>query len=187
MAYKLLWLVAVAVWVLISLHWDAQAKKASAAKRSESKGSRAVHVFLVNAALVLEMAPIRGLGRFEPAAPWLMSAGLAVEVLGLCVAEWARHHLGRNWSGRITIKVDHELIRTGPYSRLRHPIYTGLLTMFAGVMIVTGEWLAVIGFSMVVCAYWRKIRLEEANLKVAFGAAYDTYRRESWALVPGLF
>ncbi|MGC9947826.1 MAG: isoprenylcysteine carboxylmethyltransferase family protein [Bryobacteraceae bacterium] len=174
-------------WVAFSLYWEIAAKNAAAAKTSESKGSRAVHVFLANAALLLEIVPIRGLGRFLPAASLIMTAGLAVEALGLCLTIWARRHLGRNWSGEITIKVDHQLIRSGPYKLLRHPIYTGLLTMYAGIAIVTGEWLAIVGFAMAAFAYWRKIRLEEANLRVAFGAEYESYRRDTWALLPGLF
>jgi len=59
--------------------------------------------------------------------------------------------------------------------------------MYLGTAVVSGEWLAVIGVVLVVFAYWRKIRLEEANMVVAFGADYDAYRRESWALVPGLY
>jgi protein-S-isoprenylcysteine O-methyltransferase Ste14 len=174
-------------FVAFSLYWEIAAKNAAAAKTSESKGSRAIHVVLVNVAVLLELAPIKGLGRFLPASSLIMTAGLAVEAIGLFLTIWARRHLGRNWSGEITIKVDHQLIRSGPYKLLRHPIYTGLLTMYAGIAIVTGEWLAIVGFAMVAFAYWRKIRLEEANLQVAFGAEYESYRRETWALVPGLF
>lgn len=174
-------------WVVFSLYWEIAAKNAAPAKTSESKGSRAVHVFLANAALLLEIAPIRGLGRFLPASSIIMTAGLAVEAMGLFLTIWARRHLGRNWSGEITIKVDHQLIRSGPYKLLRHPIYTGLLAMYTGIAIVTGEWLAIVGLAMAIFAYWRKIRLEEANLKVAFGADYESYRRETWTLVPGLF
>jgi protein-S-isoprenylcysteine O-methyltransferase Ste14 len=140
----------------------------------------------VNLALVLEILPIRGLGRFVPVSPPIMAAGLAVELMGLVPATWARRHLGRNWSGEITIKVEHELIRSGPYRRLRHPIYTGFLTMYLGLALLTGEWLAVIGFTLSVLAYGRKIRLDEANLVVAFGPKYDEYRRKSWALIPGI-
>ena len=116
-----------------------------------------------------------------------MSAGIAVEALGLLLAIWSRRHLGRYWSGEISIKVDHQLIRTGPYRLLRHPIYTGLLTMYAGAALVTGEWLAILGLAMAVFAYWRKIRLEETNLDVAFGPEYKAYRQDTWALIPGLF
>ena len=186
LAHRPLLLAAAGAFILMGIYWEIAAKHVSEAKKSESKGSRSFHVFLVNAAIVLEILPIHGLGRFVPVSTWIMSAGLAVEIFGLIMAIWARRHLGRNWSGEITIKVEHELIRSGPYRRLRHPIYTGFLAMYAGILLVTGEWLAVIGFIMVGLAYWRKIRLEEANLNVAFGAGYDAYRRESWALVPGI-
>ena len=172
--------------VIFSLYWKSPPETAPAS-RSESHASRGVHVILTNVALLLAIAPIIGIGRFLPVSPLAMSAGLVVEAIGLALAIHARRHLGRYWSGEITIKIDHELIRSGPYGRLRHPIYTGLLTMYAGTALVTGEWLAIVGLAIAVFAYWRKIRLEEANLTLAFGAAYEAYRRGTWMLVPGLF
>lgn len=109
-----------------------------------------------------------------------MAAGLAIEAAGLFLAIVAHRHLGRYWSGEISINVDHRLIRTGPYRKLRHPIYVALLTMYAGTALVTGTWLALAGFAMALIAYARKIRLEERNLRVAFGAEYEAYRRETW-------
>ena len=173
-------------WILFSMYWEIAAKGAAEAKNSESKVSRGIHVLLANVAVLLEIVPIRGLGRFLPLTFLSLGAGLGVEFLGLFLAIWARRALGRNWSGEISIKVEHQLIRTGPYRQLRHPIYTGLLAMYVGTALVTGTWLAVIGVAIAWFAYWRKIRLEEKNLDVAFGAEYDTYRRETWALVPGL-
>ena len=187
LAHRQLLIAAVAGWAFFGVYWEIAARGAAPAKSSESGASRGVHVFLANAALLLEIAPIHGLGRALPISIPLMSAGLGIEALGLFLTIWARRHLGKNWSGEITIKVDHQLIRTGPYTRLRHPIYTGLLAMYAGVALVTGEWLAMLGLAIAAFAYWRKIRLEEANLNVAFGPDYDAYRRETWALVPGLF
>ena len=174
-------------WVLFSMYWELAAKNVAAAKASETKTSRGVHVLLANVAVLLEIVPIRGLGRFLNLTFVNLAAGLAVQLLGLFLAIWARRALGRNWSGEISIKVEHQLIRSGPYQRLRHPIYTGLLAMYVGGAVVTGTWLAIIGVAMAGFAYWRKIRLEEANLDVAFGAEYEAYRRETWALVPGLF
>ncbi len=185
--YRALVVAAVIGWLLFGVYWEIAARNAAAAKSSESRYSRGIHVLLANVAVLLELVTIRGLGRFSPVSPMIMAAGLAVEAAGLSLAIWARRHLGRNWSGEITIKVDHELIRSGPYSLLRHPIYTGILAMYAGTALVTGEWLALIGLAMAVFAYWRKIRLEETNLNVAFGADYEAYRRQTWALVPGLF
>jgi protein-S-isoprenylcysteine O-methyltransferase Ste14 len=187
LVHRRLLLAAVACWVLFGLYWEAAAKNAAKARTSESRLSRFFHVSLTNVALLLEIAPIHGLGRFLPVSMAIMCLGLTVEVVGLIIAVWARRHLGRNWSGEITIKEDHALIRTGPYRWLRHPIYTGLLAMYMGVAVVTGERLAILGLAMAAFAYWRKIRLEEKNLNVAFGDDYDAYRRETWALVPGVF
>jgi protein-S-isoprenylcysteine O-methyltransferase Ste14 len=181
------YLIATIPWVLFSLYWEIAAKNAAAAKSAESRASRALHVTLANLAILLEVVPIRGLGRFLPATTLVLVVGLALEVFGLLLAVWARRVLGRNWSGEISIKVEHELIRSGPYKWLRHPIYTGILAMYLGTGVATGEWLAIVGIAIATIAYWRKIRLEEANLKVAFGADYAAYCRESWALFPGLF
>ena len=180
-------LVTVLAWSLFSIYWEAAAKSASAAKSSESQTSRGVHVFLVNAAMLLVLIPIRGWGRFEPALAGIMGTGLAIQALGILLAVWARVHLGRNWSGAISIKVEHQLVRSGPYKLLRHPIYTGLLTMYLGTALTTGEWHAALGFTLALFAYWRKIRLEEATMDAAFGADYETYRRSTWALIPGMF
>src|SRR5690242_5612986 len=92
----------VAGWVIFSLYWEYAARNAAAAKSSESRSSRRVHVFLTNIALLLEIAPIRGLGRWVPVSPIVMAAGLAIEAAGLALAIWARRHLGRNWSGEIS-------------------------------------------------------------------------------------
>ena len=181
------YLVAVIPWILFSVYREIEAKGAAEAKSSESSASRAFHVLLANVAVLLVIAPIRGLGRFLPASFVSMAAGIVVELLGLFLAIWARRALGRNWSGEISIKVEHELIRSGPYQWLRHPIYTGVLAMYMGGALITGEWLAVVGVAMAGFAYWRKIRLEEANLRVAFAAEYDSYRGDTWALIPGLF
>jgi protein-S-isoprenylcysteine O-methyltransferase Ste14 len=186
LVHKRLLVPAFAAWVIFSIYWDIAARSATSAERAESSASRSVHVALTNIALFLEM-PLRGIGRLLPIHPAIMIIGLIVEFTGVALAIWARRHLGRHWSGRIAINVDHQLIRTGPYRWLRHPIYTGLLAMYVGTAIVTGERLALIGLALAVYAYWRKIRLEEANLLTAFGPEYEGYRRDTWALLPGLF
>jgi protein-S-isoprenylcysteine O-methyltransferase Ste14 len=175
-----------AIWVVFSIYWEIEAKKAARDKSGESSASRVLHVTIVNVALLLLFIPVPGLnGRYLPAA--LIPLGLAIQTGGVLLAVWARRHLGRNWSGRVTLKVNHELVRTGPYRFVRHPIYTALLAMYAGTAVVSGEWHALVGFVLVPLAYWRKIRIEEANLAGAFGARWDDYCRSTRALVPGLF
>ncbi len=187
LSHRVLFAACVGCWVAFSIYWDIAAKNSAPAKSSETKASRGIHVFLANAALIMIGAPIHGLGRFVAASSAMMTVGLLIEVAGVSVAIWARQHLGRNWSGEITIKQDHQLIQTGPYQHLRHPIYTGLLMMYVGLTVATGEWLGLVGLAVAMIAYWRKTRMEEANLGIAFGAAYDTYRRGTWAIVPGVF
>ena len=95
--------------------------------------------------------------------------------------------LGRNWSGAVAIKVDHELIKTGPYRLVRHPIYTAMIGMYLGTAIVSGELHGLLAVALAAYAYWRKTRMEERGLIEAFGPAYEAYRRESWALIPWVF
>jgi protein-S-isoprenylcysteine O-methyltransferase Ste14 len=178
-------LVCFAEWAVFILYWDAAAKNSSPAKVSESRKSRRVHELLLNVGLLLVIVPVPGLReRFLPDKELVAWTGLSIQTAAVALGIWARRVLGSHWSGEITIKVDHQLIRSGPYRLVRHPIYTAWLGMFAATAIVSGQIHGLIGFAMAAFAYWRKIRLEEANLKNAFGSDYEAYRRETWALVP---
>jgi len=180
-------LVCFAEWACFIFYWEAAAKNSSPARVSESRSSRRVHELLLNAAFLLMILPVPGLRqRFLPDTAFVVWTGVSVQTAAFVLGIWARRVLGRHWSGEITIKVDHQLIRSGPYRFVRHPIYTAWLGMFAATALVSGQIHAVLGFAMAAFAYWRKIRLEEANLKNAFGPEYDSYRSETWALVPWL-
>jgi len=181
-----LWLSA-ALWVLFIVYWSVAAGNASPVKSSESPRSRQLHQLLMYGAIVLAFLRLPGLNRrWLPAAPAVVVAGLALHAVSVLLAVWARRHLGRNWSGAITAKEQHQLVRTGPYRWLRHPIYTAMLGMLAGTAVVSGEMHALIAMAILIIAYWRKIRLEERQLLKIFGTEYETYRRESWAVIPGL-
>lgn len=181
-----LWICA-AIWASFSVLWEIAAKNTSRDKSAESSGARTFHVLMVNAGLLLVFVPVPGLTqRFLPAGNVLPVLGLLLQFAGLLFAVWARLHLGHNWSGRISVKVDHELVKTGPYRLIRHPIYTGFLGMFAASVLVSGELHALVGFALGLFAYWRKLRLEEATLAALFGPAWKEYRGSTWALVPGV-
>src|SRR5262249_46342659 len=124
--------------------------------------------------------------RLLPATAATFWIGAVVLAAGLAFSVWARVVLGRNWSGTVTLKQDHELIRTGPYRWVRHPIYTGLLIGFVGTAIAVGQWRGVLAVLIVFVALWRKLRLEERWLGDLFGAEYVRYRREVPALIPFL-
>ena len=103
---------------------------------------------------------------------------------GLLFSVWARIHLGRNWSRSVTIKRDHELIITGPYKLVRHPIYTGLLVAFFGTAFAVAEVRAMAAFALVGLSLWLKLRLEEKWMRAEFGAKYEEYSGHVAALVP---
>jgi len=100
------------------------------------------------------------------------------------LAVWARIKLAGNWSGTVTLKEDHEIVRTGPYRWIRHPIYSGLLLGLLGSAVALGDVRGLVALLLAVGAFWARIRLEERRLEDHFGAAYVEYRRASWAIIP---
>lgn len=180
--------IAAAAWIAFSVYWGVAAKSSADAKTSEPAGSRRLHVTLMTAGQLLLFLRVPGLRQsFVPDTGMWIGTGLAILAASLALAIWARRHLGRNWSGRIETKVDHELVRSGPYRKLRHPIYTAMMGMCVGTALVDGHVHALVGVAMVVSAYWRKVRMEEANLRQAFGEGYLDYRRATWGAIPGVF
>lgn len=177
------------LWLAFIIYWSAAAQNAAPTSNSESPRSRQIHQLLMYGALLIALLPVPGLRqRWLPLLLWFgVSVGLAIQLSSAWLAIWARKHLGQNWSGAITAKVDHQLIRTGPYRTIRHPIYTGMLGMFLGTAVVSGELHGLLGLIIISVAYWRKVRLEEQHLRGHFGRAYDDYRKKSWRLIPGIF
>jgi protein-S-isoprenylcysteine O-methyltransferase Ste14 len=110
--------------------------------------------------------------------------GEIVTLCGLSFAVLARIHLGRYWSGRITLKKGHKLIRSGPYRHVRHPIYAGFLAGLLGSCLTAGTLIGSIGFMTVLGAYFVKIVREEKTLTDAFGDEYLRFKNEVPALIP---
>jgi len=180
---------ALVLWMIFGLYWGIAGLNSAPTRSSESWVSTYFHQFLLCAAFLLLIVPVPGLnGWFLPAQlPFLVAVGAIIQAGFLLLAVWARRHLGRNWSAEVRIAVDHELVRTGPYRLLRHPIYTAMLGMFLGTAIASSQFHALLGLAILVVAYLRKTRLEDQILAQAFGADYNAYRRQTWALVPLLF
>jgi len=180
--------ISAALWICFLVYWGVAAKNSAPTATSESQKSRRFHENLLSLGLVLLFLRLPGLStRWLPNTMLIILSGLAIHVGSLGLAVWARRHLGRNWSGAVTIKVDHQLVRSGPYRIIRHPIYTAYLGMCIGTALVSGRPLALLAGVITSAAYWRKIRIEEQTLRKAFGPDYEGYRRKSWALIPGLF
>jgi protein-S-isoprenylcysteine O-methyltransferase Ste14 len=113
-------------------------------------------------------------------------AGLILTAAGLGLAVWARMHLGRFWTGDVAVLGRHELIERGPYARLRHPIYSGVLLAAAGTVVSIGERRALFGFACLMLGLWWKARREEGFMRRELGTAYDDYRQRTGFLIPPL-
>jgi protein-S-isoprenylcysteine O-methyltransferase Ste14 len=112
------------------------------------------------------------------------AAGILLTYVGAGLAIWARYSLGQYWSGRITLKEGHQLIRVGPYAYIRHPIYSGLILAMAGTALVIGQWRAVVAVLLALFELSRKASKEEALLASEFGEQYGEYRRQAGFLAP---
>lgn len=118
--------------------------------------------------------------------PWRAGVGLALFVLGLSFAIWARLHIGRNWGGPMTQKDDVELVTSGPYRLVRHPIYSGILAAGVGMAIaLSWLWLVAVVVGGIYFVY--SATVEERFLAERFPDAYLAYRRSTKMLVPFVF
>jgi protein-S-isoprenylcysteine O-methyltransferase Ste14 len=174
----------VAPWLLFVAWWLIRARSATRATTKESGGSRVGYGVPMVAAIVLVAWP-HGLGpRLWPRSLALAVGALVLEWAGVAFALWARETLGALWSGRITLKPDHRIIRAGPYGITRHPIYTGALAGLLGVVLVRADLGTLAGFALMVLSLVRKIVIEERLLEAHFGDEYRAYRREVRAVIP---
>jgi protein-S-isoprenylcysteine O-methyltransferase Ste14 len=115
--------------------------------------------------------------------PWLQGTGLAVFLLGLGLAIWARVYLGRNWGMPMSQKADPELVTTGPYSSIRHPIYSGLILAMIGTTVaVSLYWLVAV---VLLGAYFLYSAIaEERFMARTFPDSYPGYKRSTKRLIP---
>ncbi len=177
-----------ALWLLWLGYWIASAAGTKADEQRESKGSRWLHygLILVGAATMTfpKMLPPAFSRRLITEHEFVYWISAALVALGLGFACLARAWLGANWSAAVTLKRDHELIRSGPYRYVRHPIYTGLLLALFGTALETGAWRGIIGFVLIAAAFIYKYKTEERFLTRKFGDDYSRYKTEVPGLVP---
>jgi protein-S-isoprenylcysteine O-methyltransferase Ste14 len=174
-----------ACWVVFALYWLVAATTTKRTVERDNLFTRLV----VLGPLVVAFELMRygwhfGPDRIVPLGMFTRTLGCLVCVVGLAFTIWARRTLGGNWSGSVTFKEDHELIQRGPYALVRHPIYTGLLLMLVGTVVVLGRVDGFVALVIVVGALWWKLRREEAMMTKHFPGAYPAYRARVKALIP---
>ena len=175
------WLVFVAFWVLAAVSTKRTVYRETRAQRLRYWVLLVVACFLqlygrrlpypLNMRILPQLVPIA----------W---AAAVLCVTGLAFALWARVALGRNWSGAVTLKEGHELVERGPYRFVRHPIYTGILTMFFATALAQGHLSGLVGTLLMFASFWIKLGEEEKLMLQQFPERYADYRRRAKRIIP---
>ena len=180
-----------ALWIAWLVYWGVASFGVHAVRRQETISSGLSHKvpLMIGVALLAwpRFSPGWLHGRVLPRAPLIDWIGLALVAAGIVFSIWARRHLAGFWSSNVTLKQDHQLIRSGPYRYARHPIYTGLLLALLGTAISIGEWRGFLAVLLIAVAFLHKISIEEGFLTEAFPSDYPRYRAEVAALIPFLY
>jgi len=180
--------IVVDLWIAIGIVWLLGALFTKRSARAQSWGSRIFHRTLGVVAFLVGFTPYfqfpQLTRRFVPSSPAVTSIGLVLTLLGISLAIWARFFLGGNWSGTVTVKADHTLVRRGPYALVRHPIYSGFLLALIGTAVVYNEIRCLLAMALVLVMLLLKIRVEEKFMTEEFGSEYKDYSQHVKALVP---
>jgi protein-S-isoprenylcysteine O-methyltransferase Ste14 len=178
-------------WVIFGLYWLMAARSQKAARTSESPIYRVLRLLLLVVTFTLLFARWTAVGflewHFLGESPALAYGGFALAVAGIAIATWARISLGQYWSDKVVLKIDHQLIRSGPYARLRHPIYSGVLLGVAGTALVVDEWRGALALLLLLTNYAVKADREDAILSEAFPEQFSEHRRRAGFLLPRFF
>jgi protein-S-isoprenylcysteine O-methyltransferase Ste14 len=181
-------LIIIIEWIAFAASWLLAAGWSSAVeKRLGFRREIAYRTLQIAGAVVLG---IPAHGYQGPLRLWLVSrteawACALVIAGGFSFAWWARLHLGKLWSARVTTKENHYVVDSGPYAIVRHPIYTGILAAVIATAAAKGTVPGLAGLLLITIAIWMKARSEETWLSGQIDAgAYQQYRRRVPMLVP---
>lgn len=179
------------LWFGFVLSWGPSARNAvPTVTTPESKQERPYLLVIALGLVMIVLAPfllIRHGFQIWITPPFLAWTMVLVVVTGIGWCWWARRHLGRFWSDRVTRKEGHRVVESGPYRLVRHPMYTGFIVMYLGLALLCGSALALLGAALMTTGLWLKARLEEQFLSEELGArAYADYQARTPMLVPRL-
>jgi protein-S-isoprenylcysteine O-methyltransferase Ste14 len=191
-------LILIGSWALFCLVWVAMAPGAKKDVHRQSIDEREYHGMALIAGIVFTLLPLHGPFRdaqgpialamrpMTPDSMVLQWASALAALAGLSLALWSRLALGRNWSARVAIKDEHELVTSGPYAAIRHPIYSALILLFLAIALAVRAPFSILGLALVIMSCWIKLRGEEEMMSEAFPDAYPAYMARTRRLVPGL-
>jgi len=172
-------------WVVFWVYWLAASVgvKAGRTRWARFAGVRVAIIIVI--LFLLRLRVFKGQHSVTHS-PWLQGIGLAIFLLGLALAVWARIYIGRNWGMPMSEKADPELVTTGPYNVIRHPIYSGILLAMIGTTVaISLYWLiavVLLGAYFIYSAF-----MEERYMTERFPDTYPQYKKSTKMLIPFIF
>jgi protein-S-isoprenylcysteine O-methyltransferase Ste14 len=171
--------IVVVLWLAFWAYWGLSALQSKRGTRSW----RGMPLRALLGIAVISLFTLVDTGGLELHGTILPVIGIVIVAGGLGFAVWARVHIGRNWGMPMTIKEEPELVTSGPYRLVRHPIYTGILTMVLGTALSVNLLALAVGAVLAVFFIY-SATVEEKNLGAIFPRAYAAYRARTKMLIP---
>jgi protein-S-isoprenylcysteine O-methyltransferase Ste14 len=178
-----------ACWILFVLYWMISARSIKPAAERQSRAAMLAHKLPVCLGAILMLVP-----RADPfgtpiipdaaSAKWL---GAFICVLGLLGAFWSRKILADNWSNDVEFKQGHQLIESGPYHFVRHPIYSSILLMLFGAALTVNRFISLASLVLFFAGFFIKLKQEERLLLRHLPAGYPAYKARTKMLLPFVF
>jgi protein-S-isoprenylcysteine O-methyltransferase Ste14 len=182
-------------WLVFELVLLLRDRARHTGRTAQDRGTRRLNFGLVVAAIVAADVLAAAIGPHSPlripgahAEGWPILAGLVVAWLGLGLRIWSIVVLGRSFRTTVEVDAGQDVVTRGPYRWVRHPSYTGLLLIAAGIGLAGGTWPGLaICLVLPAVAIVLRIRVEEAVLTRVLGGPYRAYQNHTKRLLPGLW
>ena len=171
-------------WAVFWLYWLVAAFSVKRGRKPWSRELRIRAVIVVAVIILVRLGAFRDHSHHSD--PWRMVVGLGLFALGLGFAIWARIQIGRNWGTPMSEKNEPELVTSGPYHLVRHPIYSGILVAGAGTAVAL-DWLWLTAVVLAGVYFLYSATVEERYLTEQFPHDYPVYKRSTKMLVPFIF
>lgn len=177
-------------WIVLCLYWAVSALRVKQMKSIAPPKVRAIQLlFLVPGGYLLfvrhTQIPLMQ-RQVLPESAVVAVIGVALAWIGVAFAIWARYVLGSNWSSQVAIRENHELIQSGPYRLVRHPIYTGIIVATWGTAIAIGQSGGFVGVVLIILGLAYKSRQEELRLHATFGDSWAAHQQRTGMFLPKL-